>query len=161
MGSKVESGWAVVRILGRVYAVLGGMVFIAGMLIGTMVQHLSGAILMLVGAPFLVIGVVLLLVDFSLEKRRKALVEAGRFVWAEVAECSCNHYVSYHNGIHPYRLVASYTAPDGVKHLFRSRDLPLAGVEDLIGQRVKVYHDENFKHYYVDAQPLLGRYVIH
>lgn len=162
MRHKTQSGWAVLRILGRIYAVLGGVVLLAGMLIGTLVQHLSGAILMMVGAPFLVIGLVLLLVDFFLEKRRKRLVETGRFIWAEIVECGCNNHVSYHNGVHPYRLAACYTAPDGVRHLFRSQDLqPYAGLKDLMGKNVKVYHDENFRHYYVDVQPLLENYVIH
>lgn len=162
METNVKPGWAVLRILGRVYAILGGALLIAGLLIGTLVQHLSGAILMMVGAPFLVIGLVLLLVDRFLEKRRKCLVEAGRFVWAEIVECGCNYHVSYHNGVHPYRLVACYTASDGVRHLFRSQDLqPYGGLKDMIGKSVKVYHDENFRHYYVDVQPLLGSYVMH
>lgn len=120
-------GWRVVRILGRIYAVLGAAFLAAGMLLGTLVQHLSGAILMLVGTPFLVIGLVLLAVDCRLEKRRKALIESGRFVWAEVTDCVYNYSVSFHNGIHPYQIIACYAGPDGVRHLFRSQNVALCG----------------------------------
>lgn len=154
-------GWSVVRILGRIYAILGAAFLAAGMLLGTLVQHLSGAILMLVGTPFLVIGLVLLAVDRCLEKRRKALIESGRFVWAEVTDCVYNYSISFHNGIHPYQIVACYAGPDGVRHLFRSQNVPLCGPRELIGKSVRVYHDEGFRHYYVDALPLTRNYVMH
>lgn len=162
MEKKVKMGWGAVRILGWVYSVLGAVFLVLGTFLGwSLSANPVGPIFLMVGTPFFVLGVIFLVICCIKRRRMEALVEAGRFVWAEVVEIGCNYNVSYHNGIHPNRLVARYTAPDGVKHLFRSQDLGIMGAADLIGKPVKVYHDENFRHYYVDAQPLLGDYVMH
>lgn len=164
MERKPKLGWGVLRILGTVYTPLGAGFVVLGAVLTLVlptVDKLLGVIFMQVGTPFLILGLIFLALDNRKKRRMEALVEAGRFVWAEVVDCQPNFGITYHNGIHPYRLTACYAAPDGTKHLFTSPNIRCVGVKDLIGKQVRVYADETFRHYYVDAQPLLGNYVEH
>lgn len=164
MERKARLGWGVLRILGIVYTILGSVFLVLGLCLLALLsgeEKLVGIVFAPIGGLFFTLGVVFLTIEQGRKRRMDALIEAGRFVWAEVVDCQCNYNVSFHNGIHPYRLIACYRAPNGTKHLFKSENLRFFGTRDLIGKPVRVYGDGDFKHYYVDAAPLLGDYVEH
>lgn len=164
METKVTIGWGVLRILGCVYAVLGAVFLGLGAVLTKALfpENPVGPIFMMIGTPFFLLGLVFLVIEHRKKRRMEGLVEAGYFVWAEIVDCVYNYNISYHNNRHPSQVIACYRAPDGTKHLFRSRNLPTCGARDLIGKSVKVYtRPEDFRNYYVDAQPLLGNYIEH
>lgn len=163
MERKAKMGWGVLRILGLIYTILGGVFLALGLgLLALLPEQftLLGLVFAPIGGLFFLLGVIFLAIEQGKKRRMDALMESGRFVWAEVVDCQCNYNIRI-NGSHPYQLIARYQAPDGTRHLFRSRNLRMFGARDLIGRTVRVYADENFKHYYVDAEPLLGHYVEH
>lgn len=163
MEKKAKLGWSALRIIGTIYAGLGGVFLVLGGILSQVLpvaDNLVGVIFMIVGTPFFVLGVVFLAIEGRKKRRMDALVAAGHFIWAEVIDCIYNRNVRVGNRS-PHQLVARYTDGRGVNHMFRSQNVYSYGAADLVGKTVKVYVDENYKHYYVDTEPLLGSYIEH
>lgn len=163
MEKKAKLGWSALGIIGAIYTPLGGVFLLVGLSLWALLPEdakLIGMIFTPIGGIFFLLGAIFLGVEYRNKKRMDALVEAGRFVWAEIIDSTCNYNVRV-GSRNPYQLIVRYTDGRGVNHLFRSRNVYSSGAADLVGKMVKVYTDENFKHYYVDAEPLLGSYVEH
>ncbi|MDO5400888.1 MAG: hypothetical protein Q4F17_07905 [Eubacteriales bacterium] len=162
METKVKVGWGALRVLGLIYTPMGAVFLALGVAFWYFLPDIFplGLVFSLLGGIFLLLGLVFLIAEHRKKKRMEALIAAGRFVWAEVVDCLCSYNVSFHNGRHPWQIVACYEL-GGQKHLFRSQSLLLPAPRTLIGKQVKVYTDQTLRHYYVDAQPLLGHYVEH
>lgn len=163
MEKKAKLGWSALRIIGTIYTGLGGFFLALGVSLIVLLPdeaRLVGMIFTPLGGVLFVLGVIFLAIEGWKKRRMDALVEAGRFVWAEIIDSTCNYNVQV-GSRHPYQLIARYTDGRGVNHLFRSQNVYSCGAADLVGKTVKVYVDENYKHYYVDAEPLLGSYIEH
>ena len=164
MEKKARFGVDAFLILGIVYAALGGTFALLG--VAFILSHnpeleIVGRSFASVGALFLILGIVFLAMVFRKKKRAEALMAAGRYVWAEVVDCVPNYAVRI-NGRSPYILKVRYVDSKGMNHIFRSASLRIFRDPGLIGRKVKVYYDtEVFRHYYVDADPVLSAYIEH
>lgn len=109
-------------------------------------------VFLLLGAPFLIAGVVFWILVIRKSRRKARLLEQGYYVVGYAVKAMINTSVSV-NGVNPFFLECHYQDPaTGQMHVFRSENLPYYP-EELIGKAVKIYVDrENFSHYYVDVQ---------
>ena len=79
----------------------------------------------------------------------------------EVVDIAANINVNV-NGRYPYYIIVQYVDPHGVRHIFKSPSLRIFRDPELLGKKVKVYvENDNFKHYYVDVDEILPKYVEH
>jgi len=157
-------GRSALLIIGIVFSLLGGIFTILGV---TMLLALPGDaaipgnVFAILGCVYLVLGLVFLWVEIHKKKRYEKMMASGRYLWAEVVDCVPNLNVRV-NGRNPYCIVARYTDSRGMNHIFRSPPMNIFKDPDLIGKQVKVYYiDETFKHYYLDAQPILPKFIEH
>lgn len=113
-------------------------------------------ILCIVGAPFVVIGVVFIMVAAGLKKKKQYLMQHGRKIFAEVTggRMNINYAV---NGRHPWKWECKYDDPfTGAVYLFSSGNI-WTDPQLYIGQQVAVYVEgENYKKHYVDVESLLS-----
>lgn len=164
MEKKAKIGMDAFMILGIVYTALGGIFTVLG--VTFILSHNSelafiGGTFGSVGALFLILGIVFLVMVFRKKKRAEELMAAGRYVWAEVVDCVPNYAVRI-NGRCPYILKVRYVDSRGMNHIFKSANLRIFRDPGMIGKQVKVYYDTvDFRHYYVDADPILGAYIEH
>ncbi len=140
METKARLGWGVLRILGMVYAILGAGFLALGILLSFMPDRdgmLFGLIFGGIGSIFLLLGLAFLLTELRRKRRAQRLVDAGRYLWAQVVEITVQHNVTI-NGSHPCAVLACYTAPDAVRHMFKSANVRMFRDQSLIGRQVKV-----------------------
>ena len=165
MEKKAKIGINAITIIGAVFTGLGLVFLVLGtcLAVGLREQGKSmiGVIFVIIGSPFLLIGAVFLTVTFKKIKRANEMLASGRYVWAQIVDLSPNLMVTI-NGRHPLELTAAYVDARGITHVFRTTSNKLVWDDRLLEQHVKVYHeDESFKHYYIDLDDLLKKYIIH
>lgn len=158
MNRKAKLDLSAGFLLGTIFSPLGAIFLGVGISVAVIVGDHEAAMLGLIfsglGAVFLGIGLICL--GFALRKKRRqdALLQAGRYVWGEIADYQYNYNVSV-NGRHAFVLMVRYFDPNGVIHFFKSRNLYKYSYTELIGQKVKVYVDErNYDNYYVSLEEL-------
>lgn len=152
-------------LLGIIYTILGGafvlMGLVTALVTGDSDARLVGGIFAGIGSIFLVLGIMFLAIEIRKLRRANQLLEAGRFLWAEVIDCMPNYNVRI-NGRHPYTVVVRYVDGRGTVHLFKSGSLRMYVDPSAFGKQVKVYYeDESYKHYYVDVDSILQNVVEH
>ena len=165
MGKKAKIGVNPIAIIGAIFSGMGLLFVIlgTGLAIGLWEQGQSmiGVIFAIIGSPFLIIGVVFLLCTYKKLKRANAMLASGRYVWAQIVDLSPNLMVTI-NGRHPMELTAAYIDAKGLTHVFRASSGKLVWDSQLLQKQVKVYYeDETFRHYYVDLDDVLDKYIIH
>lgn len=163
MTTKVRSGAGAVLILGIVYSALGSVFTFLGLgflfaLPGEL--RMIGMIFFGIGSLFLILGIVFLALRVRRKKRAERLVAEGRYIWGEVVDCVPNLSVTI-NHRHPYILKALYVDSQGNHHVFSSESLRIVRTPNLIGRKVKIYYQEGFRHYYMDAEPILPTVIEH
>ncbi len=119
-----------------------------------MLLFLTTYILGGISIPFLIIGIVFLLVLRAKKKKKRELLQNGRMIEAEVTGGQINYNVRVNNR-HPWKLECKYEDTfTGATYLFSSNNMwkdPFL----YVGQSVKVYIDrENPRKYYVDLDGL-------
>ncbi len=109
-----------------------------------------------IGALFLVLGVVFLLLMLRRRALHQQLFAEGHYVMAQVTSVLPNYNVRV-NGRTPFVAECSYTDPEtGVCHLFQSRNIFFDPTSFLMDAQVPVYHKPgDFRHYYVDVDAVL------
>ena len=165
MEKKAKIGVNAITIIGAIFSGMGLMFMILGacLVIGLREQGASmiGMIFMILSSPFLVIGVVFLVITFKKIRRANAMLASGRYVWARIVDLSPNRMVTI-NGRHPTELTAAYVDARGMTHVFRVTSNKLVWDDRLLEMQVKVYYeDESFRHYYLDLEGILSKYIIH
>ena len=106
-------------------------------------------------------GIVFLIVELCKKRRSDALLASGHYILGEVVDIAANINVNV-NGRYPYYIIVQYIDPRGVRHIFKSPSLRIFRDPELIGKKVKVYvENDSFKHYYVDVDGILPKYVEH
>lgn len=157
-------GRSALLIIGSVFSILGGSFLILGvamLMAGSGDASFVGSIFSMLGSAYLVLGIVFLGVEILKKKRNDKLMASGRYIWAEVVDCVPNLYVRI-SGRNPYHIVARYRDSRGVNHIFKSPPMKIFKDPELIGKQVKVYYkDETFRHYYLDAAPILPQFIEH
>ena len=109
------------------------------------------------GLVFFLVGSVLLTRAAFKKHRADLLVAEGRYIWATVTELQQIRSVNGLQG-HPCVIQTCYTDPQGKIHYFPSRYLYRKPDASVLGKSVKVYlQNGDYRHYYVDVEPLLPR----
>ena len=163
---KVKMGPSAVFILGLVFTILGSLFTVVSLVTGIFFYRMLGqifpsAIFSGFGLLFLIPGILMLHVHFKKKKILQAVVDGGRYFFAEITEVETCYNVNI-NGRHPIRLIAKMTDPYGNLHLFKSPNCNLPYLSDLIGRQVKVYAEQgNLDHYYVDLDSVLSTVYEH
>ena len=109
-----------------------------------------------IGAVFLVLGVVFLILMFCRRSLQSQIFTEGHYIMAQVTSVMPNYNVRV-NGRTPYIAECSYTDPDtGVLHLFRSRNIYFDPTSILMDAQVAVYlRPHDYRHYYMDVDAIL------
>ena len=165
MEKKARIGQSALLIIGIIYTALGGTFVILGIALAALLRDsdafMVGLIFGGIGAIFLILGIIFLIVELCKKKRSDALLASGHYVLGEVVDIAANINVNV-NGRYPYHIIVQYIDPHGVRHIFRSPGLRIFRDPELLGKKVKVYvENDNFKHYYVDVDEILPKYVEH
>ena len=164
MEKKARIGRSALLIIGIIYAALGGTFVVLGTALAALLRDdglMIGLIFGGIGGIFLILGIIFLAAEFCKKKRSDALLASGHYVLGEVVDIAANINVNV-NGRYPYHIIVQYVDPHGVRHIFRSPSLRIFRDPELIGKKVKVYvENDNFKHYYVDVDEILPKYVEH
>ena len=165
MEKKARIGQSALLIIGIIYTALGGTFVILGIALAALLRDsdafMVGLIFGGIGAIFLILGIIFLIVELCKKKRSDALLASGHYILGEVVDIAANINVNV-NGRYPYHIVVQYIDPHGVRHIFRSPGLRIFRDPELLGKKVKVYvENDNFKHYYVDVDEILPKYVEH
>jgi len=105
------------------------------------------------GLVFFLVGIVLLITSIRKRRRRKALLQNGRKIYATVTGIKEDTSIEINNR-HPYRVVCEYEDPySGEKKIFMSESF-LMDLSGCIGATVPVYLDSNGGDLYcVDFDP--------
>ena len=164
MDKKINMGTSVLQIvaivfvtLGSVYGLLGGVFLVTG---HSELLPVGSAFTML-GILFLCIALLLFLREHRKRKRARAMVDAGRYVWAEVVDVVSNNMVRV-NGRYCCNLVARYVDGSGISHIFKSPNLNRYRDPGFLGKQVKIYYeDPSFSEYYMDVDGILGTSIEH
>ena len=165
MEKKARIGRSALLIIGIIYTALGGTFVILGVALAALLRDsdafMVGLIFGGIGTIFLILGIVFLIVELCKKKRSDALLASGHYILGEVVDIAANINVNV-NGRYPYYIIAQYIDPHGVRHIFKSPSLRIFRDPELIGKKVKVYvENDSFKHYYVDVDEILPKYVEH
>ena len=165
MEKKARIGQSALLIIGIIYTALGGTFVILGIALAALLRDsdafMVGLIFGGIGAIFLILGIIFLIVELCKKKRSDALLASGHYILGEVVDIAANINVNV-NGRYPYHVIVQYIDPHGVRHIFRSPGLRIFRDPELLGKKVKVYvENDNFKHYYVDVDEILPKYVEH
>lgn len=165
MEKKARIGQSALLIIGIIYTALGGTFVILGIALAALLRDsdafMVGLIFGGIGAIFLILGIVFLIVELCKKRRSDALLASGHYILGEVVDIAANINVNV-NGRYPYHIIVQYIDPHGVRHIFRSPGLRIFRDPELLGKKVKVYvENDNFKHYYVDVDEILPKYVEH
>ena len=172
MEKKARIGRSALLIIGIIYTALGATLVILGVALAARASAQSCSMICLdafmvglifggIGAIFLILGIIFLIVELCKKKRSDALLASGHYVLGEVVDIAANINVNV-NGRYPYYIVVQYIDPHGVRHIFKSPSLRIFRDPELLGKKVKVYvENDNFKHYYVDVDEILPKYVEH
>ncbi len=164
MDKKITMGVSAPMIVTLVFSVLGGIyVLLGGVLIfaGHSVMLIVGSVFALLGTVFLCVGALLFFLECRKRKRARAMVAAGRYIWAEVVDVVPNRNVRV-NGRYCCNIVARYVDGRGYSHIFRSPNLPRYCDPGFLGKQVKIYYeDASFQHYYMDLENVLATCMEH
>lgn len=165
MERKIKLGITSAGIVAIVFGILGVIYSFLGVMITQMPadaeDYTAGIVFLALGGSLVVLTLVLLVYTVFYRKRLQKIVDAGNYVWSEVAEIITNYNVRV-NGKYPFVLLVRYQDRNGNIHIFRSRNLKAYPDRSVIGKQVKVYYEnESYKHYYIDLEGVLPKVVEH
>jgi len=154
-------------LFGGIWAAVGGVFLVVACVLaaGMGQEPYRSAFLPLLffalGGTFAAAGLAVILVQRSLAKRKRRLLESGRRIYAEVAEIYQDTSVSI-NGSCPWRVSCRYVDEKGTVHIFRSDRLGFDPSGLLTSKLVPVYIEEGrTDRYAVDLAAVLPRVEVH
>lgn len=160
---KAKQGISALLIVGLVFTGIGAIYLAVGIIISLWEKNMLVFLISFggIGLVFLIAGIICLLLEIRKRKRRNRLLNAGRYITAEITEVSISYAIKI-NRRYPYVVICRYEDGEGNVHLFKSRYLLFDPAPFLKDRMVRVYvEDGNFKHYYVDIDEVLPNVVMH
>ena len=168
MGRKL--GWTVYGILGFIFAPMGLLFLLIGLLVGQSEKirwkgdgdpAIFIGVFCGIGGLFLLLGLGFLAADLRRRHLLRRAYEGGNCVDAQILGVTSQRNVNV-NGNHPRMIEAAWTDPDGVVHVYRSRYLYLDVAKLLKSDTVPVYIDRyNENIGFVDIDAVLPEIRIH
>lgn len=123
---------------------------------------IASAILAGLGVIFFLVGIIPVLIEIKKQKKKKMLLEHGRYVYAIVEQITENYGYSV-NGRHPFVVYCNYQDEySGVLYKFKS-DNVWTNPEPIIqpGSEIRVYVNESdYSQYHVDIEGSLKDKVV-
>ena len=165
-----KMGWSVYGILGFVFAPMGLLFLVIGLVVGRAKNiHWEGngdpavflAVFCGIGGLFLLLGLGFLAVDLRRRYLLRRAYEGGNCVEAQILGVSTQRNVNMSYG-HPSVIEAAWTDPNGVVHVYHSRYLNVDVTKLLKSETVPVYidrYDESIG--FVDIDAVLPEIRIH
>ena len=167
----VKVGWRDVGIVGMVFAPIGLIFTVLGVVLwqAGAGKDPEDPLLFLcifggMGVVFLLMGLGMIMADMGRRRAAQRAVDIGTLVMADVMGVSPVGNVTTHNGNHPWVVECRYQDPDtGVVHVLRSRYLNFNPTGLIEGKQVPVYVDRDGGKYgyYVDIDAVLPQVEIH
>ena len=165
---RKKYGWTEKGIVGFIFMPLGLIFLIVGaIIVASHSVDAEGRLAFLIcfvgmGAVFLLIGLVLLLIDIRRRRRWRKAYEGGFHVMGKVADIRTNTRVNV-NGTHPSAVEVHYTDPDtDIVHVYFSRYLYVNVADLLKSDEVPVYIDRDDSRFgFVDIDAVLPEMRIH
>ena len=156
-------GWTVSGIVGLIFAPIGFLFLLIGLLAGSVGSfHVDGDWMMFryvfigMGSLFLLLGLGFLFHDLQRRHRLRQAFYSGNYVDAKIVAVKEIGNVRV-NGRHPVVIECSWTDTYGKEHRYQSRYLYSSPREDLIGKTVPVYIDRmNEDTGFVDVDAISG-----
>ena len=171
MERKAKMGLSAMMIVAITFTIIGITFLPIGIIVGMGNMTVDGSLAVFVmvfaglGALFLGLGIVFLILEIKKYKRNNRLLTEGYYILADVLDVNKNFNVQYGRHGHPYVVRCGYTDEHGTLHIFKSRNITQYPGNDLIGQQVRVYLDRNdynnFRDYYMDIDEILPRVIEH
>jgi len=171
MERKAKMGLSAMMIVAITFTIIGITFLTIGIIAGMGNMTVDGSLAVFVmvfaglGALFLGLGIVFLILEIKKYKRNNRLLTEGYYILADVLDVNKNFNVQYGRHGHPYVVRCGYTDEHGTLHIFKSRNITQYPGNDLIGQQVRVYLDRNdynnFRDYYMDIDEILPRVIEH
>ena len=165
-----KMGWTVYGILGFIFAPMGLLFLIIGLLVGRSGSIrwerrddsvIFTAIFCGIGGLFLLLGLAFLAVDIRRRYLQRRAYESGDCVEAQILGVATQRNVSMPYG-HPQMIEAAWTDPNGVVHVYHSRYLNIDVTKLLKSDTVPVYIDRyNENIGFVDVDAVLPEIRIH
>lgn len=154
-------------LFGGIWAAVGGIFIVIAlvMAIGMKQAPQRAAFLPMlffaIGGTFAAAGLVIILMQVRIAKRKRRLLESGKRIYAEIAEIYQDTSI-YVNGNCPWRVSCRYLDEKGTIHVFRSDCLGYDPSGLLMSNMVPVYIDEErTDRYVVDLTAVLPRVEVH
>jgi len=145
--------------VGLIFAPIGSLFFILGILIPIFAQEPDGPekplkimrlIFCLLGLIFAGSGGGMLAVEHKNHKRIRSLIQAGNYVMAVFTESRLAANITI-NGVHPHVAILQHTDSFGNLHVFQSEPVMADLAPMLKGREIPVYVEPyNYDNYYVD-----------
>ena len=154
MKQGTKYGREAIQLAGSIFASSGVLMLVILMIWWAVAGFQDGyQALMILGPGFLGLGSGFLI--FDLKKRRTAqkLLEEGRFVWGEIVALEYNGFIRV-NGRYPWYAKVRYLDGAGQVHTFKSRCISSRTAPNLVGRRVKVYVDSDYRRSHVDLNSI-------
>lgn len=166
MKPKIKTGISAIMIIGWIFAGLGSVFLIMGILFLTQsgkeeAFKMLGLIFGGTGLFFFLIGVIFLILHYNNKSSLKKIVDNGYYIMAEISNIDMNYNVNV-NGRCPYVIYARYQDMNGCIHTFHSRNIFFYPAGMMKNNMVKIYtRPDNFKKYYMDVDEILPEVQMH
>lgn len=165
MEKRANLGLSALKIIGYIYAGMGGVFVILGLSLWNVLTEdnlpLIGIIFSGIGSIFLILGIIFLVIENKKQKMADRLLAEGRYIMGEVADLTWNHNVTI-NGRHPTVVLVRCVDSHGQIHIYRSRNINSYVDPCVIGKPVRVYTQAiGSKEYYVDLDGVLPQVIEH
>ena len=159
MGKKSPD---VLTIMAIVFIPLGLMLMIPGIIAGVLAGELFFAIILSVcGLPFVIVGIVFLVVSSKRRKMILELKENGQRIYAKFDRVDFNYVVEI-NHAHPFIVYARYEDQMGTIHMYKSSNLNYDPTGYLEDREIPIYIDpSNPKRYYMDIDSVMPTIEYH
>lgn len=157
---KAKGGWSVRLIMAIVFTSIGIVDIIVGRTVRE--ENIQGNVMVFravfggLGSVLLAVGIICLIFEVRTRRRNNRMLNSGQYVLAEISEITMNYSIRI-NSRHPYIVKCRYQDMNGVVHVFQSRNLNFDPAPVLRDQMVRVYVDDDFRHYYMDIDSILRR----
>lgn len=147
-------GRASIWTAGVIFAATGGILVLVCLTAALLRVFPAGfAAPAILGPVFLTLGAAMLLTDAKKNRIARELMDNGRYVWGEIVSIERNALLRV-NGSYPWFVRVRWFDGSGNVYMFESRGHTARKLPNLVGRRVKVYVDGDYRRSHVDLESI-------